>query len=278
MTRSFSNIKGYSNFNVELINDNGKLFIKKNSTDKKYNDKLKLQFDKQFNFYLNKVDNIIIPKIHKYGKENNLFYFIMEYYNSYDYVEFSETSDVFNFNLQIDILFKFIHKNILESKHKNVTNLFLKKYEDVKSKVNFDYKKTDKLFYNITEITVPIGKNHGDLTFSNILFSKNNKDVILIDFLDNFIETPLNDIVKLKQDTKHKWLYNVYNTDIDKTRMNILFNVLDKKIHNEFKDYDFYKKYEKIFSILNLLRILPYAKDNKIKNYIKNELREKYDV
>ncbi len=33
----------------------------------------------------------------------------------------------------------------------------------------------------------------------------------MIDFLDSFIETPLMDIVKLRQDTKYNWSYLLVN-------------------------------------------------------------------
>ena len=46
------------------------------------------------------------------------------------------------------------------------------------------------------EIEIPMGKCHGDLTFSNILFNGNN--YYLIDFLDSFIESPLLDLVKIE--------------------------------------------------------------------------------
>ena len=59
-------------------------------------------------------------------------------------------------------------------------------------------------------ISIPIGFCHGDLTFSNIMFALDDNQVGLIDFLDSFIETPLIDLVKLRQDTHFHWTITRY--------------------------------------------------------------------
>ena len=58
---------------------------------------------------------------------------------------------------------------------------------------------SQRVFDALSDMLIPVGTCHGDLTFSNILFNGNN--YYLIDFLDSFIESPLLDIVKLRQDT-----------------------------------------------------------------------------
>ena len=119
-------------------------------------------------------------------------------------------------------------------------------------------------------IQIPLGKCHGDLTFSNILFT--DRKIILIDFLDNFIETPLQDIVKLRQDTKHLWSLRLYKKKYDGTKIEILLNYLDNLIDKHFSKYEFYRKYYFIFQKINLLRILPYAKDKQTFQYVANEI------
>ena len=63
----------------------------------------------------------------------------------------------------------------------------------------------------LNKISIICGFNHGDLTFSNILYDIDNGIIYLIDFLDNIIETPINDIVKLIQETKHNWTLHMYD-------------------------------------------------------------------
>ncbi len=64
---------------------------------------------------------------------------------------------------------------------------------------------------------MPVGICHGDLTFSNMLFNGNN--YYLIDFLDSFVESPLLDIVKLRQDSAYLWSQLMYIHDYDKIRL-----------------------------------------------------------
>ena len=49
---------------------------------------------------------------------------------------------------------------------------------------------------------------------------------------------------------------------------------LDSYIEDYFSKYDFYREYYLIFQQINLLRIVPYAKDEKIVNYLLNELKK----
>ena len=56
------------------------------------------------------------------------------------------------------------------------------------------------------DITVSVGFCHGDLTFSNLLVNAKSRRIALFDFLDSFVESPLQDLAKLRQDTAYFWL------------------------------------------------------------------------
>ena len=94
----------------------------------------------------------------------------------------------------------------------------------------------------------------------------------LIDFLDSFIESPIMDIIKLRQDTKYKYILQLYNHNYDKNRINILFNYMYTKIENEFQEYESYFEY---LDLMNFLRILQYSKNEKITKYIIKNLNDK---
>jgi Ser/Thr protein kinase RdoA (MazF antagonist) len=114
-------------------------------------------------------------------------------------------------------------------------------------------------------ISIPVGCCHGDLTLGNILFFK-NADLVLLDFLDCFIETPLQDMAKLRQDTCFKWSYLVYDGDFDRTKMDIIMSYMDRRFDLAFSKYDYYRQYYDLFQFLNLLRILPYATEVSVVN------------
>ena len=129
--------------------------------------------------------------------------------------------------------------------------------------VNKIVKEVDNILKdNSEEICIPVGVCHGDLTFSNILFNGNN--YYLIDFLDSFIESPIMDMVKLRQDTAHLWSPLMYTGNYDSTRLNIICNKIDNELDKCFRKYDWYCKYYNIFQLLNFMRILQYAHDERV--------------
>ncbi|EHL8026630.1 hypothetical protein KE373_000404, partial [Campylobacter jejuni] len=89
---------------------------------------------------------------------------------------------------------------------------------------------------------------------------------------DNFIETPLQDIVKLRQDTRHKWSLKMARANYDEIKIKIILNYLDDYIDKYFLKYEFYQYFYNIFQKINLLRILPYAKNNDVICYIISEI------
>lgn len=110
-------------------------------------------------------------------------------------------------------------------------------------------------------LVIPIGKCHGDLTLSNMILTQDNK-MYLFDFLESFIESPLQDISKIIQDMRHGWSFRHERAGI-KLKGQLFCEAA-------FPDYievieRIYEKELKVFSIMTILRIAP---------YIKNEDRE----
>ena len=94
---------------------------------------------------------------------------------------------------------------------------YLTKCEEIKKKTIPKYINLyKKIFKNIcmkldkVEINIK-GKCHGDLTLSNIIINNNLKKIILIDFLETFNESPLQDICKLIQDLRLYWSSRRFN-------------------------------------------------------------------
>jgi len=62
------------------------------------------------------------------------------------------------------------------------------------------------------------------------------------------------------------------NCKFDRLKMIQCLNYIDEKIDYEFSKKKYYVKYYKIFQILNLLRIVPYCKEQTNVNYLINEV------
>jgi tRNA A-37 threonylcarbamoyl transferase component Bud32 len=110
---------------------------------------------------------------------------------------------------------------------------------------------------------IPIGSCHGDLTLSNIIYSEGSLN--LIDFLTGYIETPLQDIVKLRQDFEYKWSFR-YSDEIKMTKSAIFL------MHAKPKSIDIWNKvYRKELELINAIsiaRIAPYIADEKTDEWL----------
>lgn len=113
-----------------------------------------------------------------------------------------------------------------------------------------------------SEIIFPLGPCHGDLTLSNVILSSTGS-VKLIDFLDSYIESPLQDVAKIRQEFDHLWSFR--KLDEPSVIKGKIF--CDYSIPRGVKDLELiYPLASVIFSHMVLLRIAPYVKDVVTKN------------
>ena len=260
-------IKGHSSFNVKLELYKNQTVISKSSNDDNFY-RLEKQIKKQENFSENYSEKfeIYVPKIIE--KMNNKF--LMEYiYFSENFIDFAQHGNVkkINWFLKKIILiiekylsfcqYDYLDKKILENKINSIEkNLINNQYIDINDSF---YKNNLKFLKNnincLDKVKVPLGLCHGDLTFSNILIDSSEIKIYLIDFLDSFIESPILDIVKIRQDTKYYWICNMYSDFFDKNNIILTLNYLDREIDKYFSKYEFYKKTYVFFEKLNILRV-----------------------
>lgn len=251
--------KGLSGCKIEF---NEKLnLVKKTSSNTLYNNRLDNQIKKQFLFSNFSISGVDTPKIIDVFRKD-IYYFNMQYISGqspFDLFIYGSKSEIDIFTQSVINYFNFIlsskrDQDIYEFKLKTKQKLNLL-YTDSKYKnfIRFLINKND----NTTSKTFYKSFCHGDLTISNMIV-KNNK-LYLIDFLDSFIDTPIIDIVKLKQDLFYNWsLDNIENyTGQDLYRANQVSKFLWDKISLIYKDIIETMEFDLIES-LNFLRIEPY--------------------
>ena len=210
----------------------------------------------------------------------------MQYVYSKNFIEFFEQAGFEQINYLIGALKYFLEYEIDQCHTESVTaSIFQAKFEEVKEKTLVNslckddaeikeiLEKTGKVFYAVDSLQIPVGLCHGDLTFSNVLFNGNN--YYLIDFLDSFVETPLQDIVKIRQDTRYYWSQLMYTKQYDAVRLRIVCNKIDQEIDSYFRNkYQWYADNYKIMQLMNILRILPYVYEERVVNYLKKVLKD----
>ena len=277
-------LDGNSSFSLKIINEDGIVFVRKSSNNQEDSLRLCRQFLKQKNF--RPFFNIDTSSIISTGYENNNFFFDMEFIRSTDCTSFFQVSSKKQIDFFIESIIEFIEFGL----SKSVTTTFDEKIMFHKSEQVFMNAKknvfyTDKELIMLYEKVVsmldntqfscklPLGPCHGDLTLSNILIKDVQKRICLIDFLDSFLETPLQDIVKIRQDTHFFWSKLFYNKAFeDQMRLQVVLEYIDKKINQHFVRYDFYKTYYTVFQVLNFFRLIPYTKSKRTKKFIMKNL------
>lgn len=278
-------VKGHSGCQIDVVRKDGKLFIYKSTSDKGYLDRLSLQGQKQQEAAKIGLQHIRVPQIFEIHRDDESVSIKMEYVYSKNFIEFFEQAGFEQVDYLIGALECFIEYEIGRSKLQSLpAKVFQDKFAEIKErcKLNLLFQgditiqkilnQSEQIFHNLSEILIPVGLCHGDLTFSNILFNGNN--YYLIDFLDSFIETPLQDIVKIRQDTKHRWSQLMYTKRYDAVRLHIVLDKIDREIDTYFSNkYQWYREYYPVMQLMNILRILPYAHEEKVIKYLKNTLQ-----
>ena len=278
-------VKGHSGCNIEIVREDNDLFIYKSSRDTKYLPRLVMQAEKQRKAAQEEYQHVRIPNIYNVEQDAEHVSVKMEYVYSRNFIEYFETAGFEQIRYFIDALIRFIEKELSGSPMQSIpTSTTMDKFLDVERKINANpllkddpdikeillkARKRMNILCEQPTIDIPVGVCHGDLTFSNILFNGNN--YYLIDFLDSFIESPLMDIVKIRQDSRHLWSQLMYVKPYDKLRLKIICEKIDTEIDRYFSRYSWYRRYYQDYQLLNLLRILQYAKETKVVDYLKRE-------
>lgn len=231
------------------------------------NPRLKLQALKQQQF---QYSGIQVPQIYKIFDDG----FMMEYISNENFVNYARFNSKYAIYLFNQII-KFIQHNLKKSITCTNNGFKLK----VCDKLTDLYKQNPdkiytKILYKLQNLkeNIKTGDCHGDLTLGNILIRNNT--LYYIDFLPIFFESPIQDIIKIRQDTRDLWSLYLMESDNryfqeDSKKLIHTLRDMDKIICTEFKDIINTETY-KILEIINYLRLIPYTKSQTILIYIQN--------
>lgn len=274
-------IQGHSGCDIVIVHEDNDLFIHKSTHDAGYVPRLVNQANKQIAASKIEYQNIRVPKVFEVQQTDTDATIKMEYIYSRNFIEHFEQAGFEQIKYLIGAIKYFIDLEISHSEMRTVpANILTDKMADVARKVEKNIhlkddaeaqelvKRSSEIMNAVGDMDLPVGMCHGDLTFSNILFNGNN--YYLIDFLDSFIESPLLDIVKIRQDTAYLWSTLMYNKPFDRVRLSIISEKIDAAIDEYFESrYKWYCDYYMPLQLMNFLRILQYGHDDKVIAYLK---------
>jgi len=248
-------VKGNSGCEVTLVDEST---VRKSATGA---DALRLarQIEKQIHFSANPpARDILAPKILRQHNTPDGLAVDMEFIAAKDFIQFLNESDRDAFDRFIASITRYIETNLAQSVERDTAPEFHRKLTDLAQQGVPSRHIAAARELCATPVIVPVGPCHGDLTLSNILFRSDQ--LYLIDFLDVFVESPLQDIVKLRQDTGFGWSLHLYVADFDLTKMRLALRYLDQQIAAAFASRAWYRKHYELFQLVNFMRILPYCK------------------
>ncbi len=279
-------VKGHSGCQIDVVPEGEDIYVYKSTKDPKYLNRLVLQAEKQKAAGRVEYQHIRVPEVFEINKESDMTVIKMQYVYSKNFIEFFEQAGFEQINYLIGALKYFLEYEIDQCKLESVpASIFQSKFAEVKGKTETNpycqnddeikeiLTKAGEWFQSIESLLIPLGLCHGDLTFSNVLFNGNN--YYLIDFLDSFVETPLQDIVKIRQDTRYYWSQLMYTKQYDAVRLRIVCDKIDREIDAYFRGkYLWYADNYRTVQLMNILRILPYTHEERVVTYLKNILKE----
>ncbi|MFB5563116.1 hypothetical protein [Bacillus cereus] len=262
-------LKGHSGCKLIVITQkDGSKIVKKQSKNESYNDRLKAQVKKQISY--NGVFNNC--KILKEGYNNSLYEFDMEYISGVTVAKYMT-------DIRLVDIYKFVELFFLNICRENTYDvgareIFTKKIQNLKKTIKeksllysecFELLETNEWRYMV------LSECHGDMTLENMIIQ--DGEIYLIDFLDSFYNSWLIDVAKILQDADVLWSYRTYeklNANL-KIKLIILKQLIIEQLLT-FRDGKYLVGEVYHILLLNLMRIIPYTKDEETKNYIDNKI------
>lgn len=263
-------LQGHSGFSLNVFQKNDKYVFVKRTTENIQ--RLKKQCEKQRKFY-QKVNNSLyikhlfkVPQVINKVENNNMYSFSMKFYNGRNILSELEYNGYTRLNHILGCLFSFIKWEIKQSILSPLdSEVFKQKAYDIQKKTNNDVSTITEKIIDWSEeldgISIPIGNCHGDFTMSNMIFSDK---IILIDFLDSFLESPLQDIGKLLQEVDLRWSLKMRSGKYDALKIKIGYEFLRKKTYEEIEKINLDMRVINLFRLATQARLFPYIKEKKI--------------
>jgi hypothetical protein len=254
-------LPGKSGCFVSVEEQNGRAVVIKRTNKDEYKARLAAQREKQQRFK-SQLPEIVVPQVRGFD-DSSFSMDCLSMLNAIDFIEIAQGPDL---KARLKHLIDFLDAEFSASTEALVeNNVLLRKLIAIRSSVGPDIcTRFYEEFFSILSLEmkgkhmVPMGECHGDLTLSNVMFSLTKFEIGLIDFLDVFLESPLLDLVKLRQDSRFFWSSYVCDQDHDVTKYKIIMKYLDGLLNERFGEY-IRRPIFKWLEMLNYLRIAPYV-------------------
>lgn len=278
-------VPGNSGCRLQLKSYEGRIAVEKSSDDKVYTPRLKLQIAKQRRASQNcplgfvRIPRILAEEDHSEGG----YAATMEHLIYPDALGFFSVANKPAISQVAKMVLGYVDYLLSGSPVQEVpVEIFLTKLREIGSRLvgvpnqDFYVGWCDGLYNQLLAkptLALPIGECHGDLTFSNILIAADQKAIGLIDFLDSYLDSPLVDIAKLRQDTQFFWSLQMLERPVDQARIRQILQFVDAIVVDHYQQQTWFADALPTIQAINLLRIVPYARHPRIHQFIISSLK-----
>jgi len=274
---------GKSGCQIEILNDKFNFILRKTSKSLEENSRHTQRIKKQRDFYQkNRVASVKTPEVFSLfeGSKSELSYADMKYIMGKDSLSFLKQASHNQIEAFINQLFDYLDVNFENSFDKigyfendNYRNKILKKVKQIDETLDFPRKQIimDKLKHLPIDLFF-IGECHGDLTLANMIHANGN--LYVFDFLDMYVDSPIFDLISLRQDTHHLWscfIYNDYNC-----RTIELLKYIDEQLKNKYCRIinNSWYNYLSLMNYVRMYRMYDNTKPHRELNFIYNCINE----
>lgn len=257
-------LKGNSGCSIQLHKKDGVFFVRKQATTIKVSKRL----EEQVNILsdIRKISSS--PVILSTTKNREIFEYDMEF------IEGDLFSRYTHFNSEEEILLAF--RKILgfiekcsKIKHSNafsLNNRIVRKLNSLNEIIDVQ----EGVWSLVPKEDIILKETfcHGDMTFENIIIDKHD-NCVFIDPLKPYLKHYFADISKLLKEVCHNWTYINSGVRVSSRHNSILLNeLMNNALYNNFE------KHHKILVCIDLLRTIPYLKDEKKVSLVNQEINK----
>lgn len=264
-------LNGKSGCNFEILNKNFDFYLRKFSKNVTGNERLIIQANKQIDFFINdKYSSVKTPEIIYVngGSDTELAFIDMQYIFGKNAISFLQESDIKTVHFFVDSILSYLD-NIFKNVKIGKTDEVYKKVDQV-NKLTFPNKdEIIKILIKVPSSDLMTGQCHGDFTMANMVFT--NSTIYALDFLNTYINSPILDLLSIRQDTHHLWsclLTKTYNCRTVET-LKYVDDIIKKK-YNSIIQSDWYR----YLSLMNYTRMYPFNTGKDETEFINNCILE----
>jgi hypothetical protein len=232
MAKVLKELKGHSKSKVSLVEDNGKIFVRKSGDISRNMERYSALSNTPLR----------MPKILEYYHE----YYDMEYIPNLDIKSYLSKNSVGGLVEYIKYVMNIFALQTIEADFTPIYKKKLAEFDFTKYSLPFT---ADELLAKLPQF-LPFSEYHGDFTLENILYDTQDGQFVLIDPISTEYSSYAFDLAKLRQDLTCKWFIR---------NDNVYFDSKLEKISNELKVFKHFDN--DYLLILMLMRVLPYATD-----------------